>query len=57
MQYVYYCPYMLLDVYGALQDRFGRILGQNAKFAPQTRRNSLLAKYFANSEIFQNLPR
>jgi hypothetical protein len=28
-----------------------------AKSAPQTRRNSLLAKYFANSEIFQNFPR
>jgi transcription termination factor NusB len=23
---------MLLDVYGALQDRFGRVLGQNCKF-------------------------
>jgi hypothetical protein len=26
-----------------------------AKYAPHTRRNSLLAKYFANSEILQSL--
>jgi len=31
---------MLLDVYGALQDRIGRVLDQNAKSALETRRNS-----------------
>jgi hypothetical protein len=31
MKYVYYCLYMLLDVYGALQDRIGRVSGQNCK--------------------------
>jgi hypothetical protein len=43
----------LLDVHSALQDRFGRVLGQIANFTPQTRSKSLLAKYFANSEILQ----
>jgi len=47
MQYVYYYLYMLLDVYGALQDQIGRVLGQNCKICTTD------PKKLAISEIFR----
>jgi hypothetical protein len=64
MKYVYVCLYKLLDVYGALQDHIGRVLGQNCKICTTDPKKlaiseivSLIAKFtepaqkhFANGE-------
>jgi hypothetical protein len=47
MEYVYYCLYMLLEVYGPLHDQIGRILGQNWKIYTTD------PKKLATSEIFR----
>jgi hypothetical protein len=44
---------MFLDDYGALQDRFGRVLGQNGKFDTTDPKKLVIRKNFANSEILQ----
>jgi hypothetical protein len=57
MKYVIYSQYMLLDDYGALQDRFGRVLGQNGKFGTTYPKKLAISENFANSEILQTGPR
>ena len=44
---------MLLDDYGALQDRFGRVLGQNCKICTTDPKKLAISSIFANSEITQ----
>jgi hypothetical protein len=47
---VFICCWMFWCIAGTIRMSFGSKI---ANFAPQARRNSLLAKYFANSEILQ----
>jgi hypothetical protein len=53
MKYVYKCLYMLLDVYDALQDRIGRVLGQNCKICTTDPKKLAISELFANSKIPQ----
>jgi hypothetical protein len=48
---------MLLDDYGALQDRTEQVLGQNWKFCTSDPKNHAISEIYANSEILPDEPR